>query len=334
MIDCFVFSGGGSSLFEFLGIMKSCLDKKPLIWENNKNIRSIYSTSAGSLIAYFFLLHTYGSISFDDICNYFINRSWNKLFSTTFIESIYQIYKYGGIFTYTTFRNIFIPILSAIPSTINITLNTTFLELYNITSVDVHFITFKCYTFETIDISYHSHPNLNIIQALYMSCALPGFFRPYIYENDIYIDGGFAMHYPWIECVKNNKNPLSVFSIHLAFPQHWEKSNDPIELTEKIEDIFYLLQHILQKLFMHIQKYPPISRTNNNNNLIVGTIFKPSFLREIIYYPPNEHSIISISLIQQILNDQESRRNRLSSGCVWMTDLINSSNNGNVALPS
>jgi len=57
--------------------------------------------------------------------------------------------------------------------------------------------------FECIDVSYKTHPNWILVDAIYMSCSVPIFFSPMILGNKCYIDGSLSMNYPLIKCIND-----------------------------------------------------------------------------------------------------------------------------------
>ena len=48
----------------------------------------------------------------------------------------------------------------------------------------------------TVDISYKSHPEMKIWEAVTISAAVPILFPPYLYEGQCLIDGGILNNYP------------------------------------------------------------------------------------------------------------------------------------------
>jgi predicted acylesterase/phospholipase RssA len=55
------------------------------------------------------------------------------------------------------------------------------------------------------------------MQALTMSCALPGIFMPIIIETQCFIDGGIMANYPVNYCVRDHTNKDEILGINCYF---------------------------------------------------------------------------------------------------------------------
>ena len=61
----------------------------------------------------------------------------------------------------------------------------------------------------TLEILHHTtHPDLTLVKALSMSCAIPLLFKPISYENKYYIDGGTVNNYPLNVMIENHNIDL------------------------------------------------------------------------------------------------------------------------------
>ena len=95
---------------------------------------------------------------------------------------------------------VFKPLLEAKDLSLNITLK----EFFEYSKIEFHLYTFDQNNFKTVDLSYKTHPNLSLTQAILMSCAIPGIFTPTIMDGGCYIDGGAMDNYPLGYCLQNN----------------------------------------------------------------------------------------------------------------------------------
>ena len=89
LIEHIVISGGGIILFPFYGYIRDSAKKG--LWDL-KNIKSIYGTSAGSLLATIILLN----MEWDVIDDYIINRPWKHIFQIQ-IEEFFSILEKKGL---------------------------------------------------------------------------------------------------------------------------------------------------------------------------------------------------------------------------------------------
>jgi len=81
--------------------------------------------------------------------------------------------------------------------------NMTLLELYNINKKKFISTSVCINTKEVIYISYENFPELRISDAVRMSTCFPFYYKPVIYNNKYYVDGGLINNYP-IDLFKDN----------------------------------------------------------------------------------------------------------------------------------
>ena len=72
--------------------------------------------------------------------------------------------------------------------------------------------------FESVDISYKTHPEWNVIEAVYASCSIPTIFSPIIEDDKCYIDGGFFNNYPLKKCLENVEERDTILGISIGNP--------------------------------------------------------------------------------------------------------------------
>jgi predicted acylesterase/phospholipase RssA len=190
-----VISGGGPSLLQYLSAIQN-LNKHNFI--DLTKIESIYGTSAGAIVG------TLLGLKFEDwdiINDYIIKRPWQELFHMK-INYIFDAYKNRGIYGKKIVEKIFKPLLSAKDLPLNINLR----DFYEYSKIELHFYSFEVNHFVTEDISYLTHPELELLDAILMSCAIPILLSPVIKENKCYIDGGVCVNYPLKYCIDQGRN--------------------------------------------------------------------------------------------------------------------------------
>lgn len=186
-----VCSGGGVTGFSFYGMLKACYFRK--MW-NFDDIETIYGTSVGSIFSVILALK-YDWKTIDD---YLIKRPWQNVFKFDLYSILDSLQKIG-IFGIKTIEDIFSPLFSGKDIPINVTMN----EFYNITNIEIHIFTTDVIKFELIDISYKTHPEWRLIDAVYSSCSIPIIFSPFIKDSKYYCDGGLLLNYPLDKCIEN-----------------------------------------------------------------------------------------------------------------------------------
>ncbi len=195
-----IINGGGPSGLISYGILRYLHDKE--FW-NIENIKSMYGTSIGALCCVFFSLK-YDMKYLDD---YIIKRPWDKVHNKINIDDVLNIFNMQGItniekFVSNTFKLLF--------EALNLNFDEiTMEEYYNYCKIELHFFTSEINNFKKVDLSYKSHGNLKLKDALCMSAAYPILFKPIYINDECYIDGGLFVNYPLIECIEEQKCELN-----------------------------------------------------------------------------------------------------------------------------
>jgi len=165
-IEHIVISGGGFTFFCFYGALKECHVQK--LWDFS-HIKTIYGTSAGSLLAVIIALQ----YDWEILDNFIIHRPWHNVFKTD-IYCILNSIQEKGMYDRKVLEKVLMPLFLGKDLSGDITL----LDLYNYSGIEIHMYTIEFETFDVIDISHKTHPDWQVIDAVYASCALPFLFKP------------------------------------------------------------------------------------------------------------------------------------------------------------
>jgi predicted acylesterase/phospholipase RssA len=179
-----VISGGGQTIVQSLGAIYHLSQQNYLSLDN---IETIYGTSAGAILGAILALR----FDFETVNNYLIKRPWHKIFPFN-IQLLLDAYSKKGFYDRQAFVHLFKPLFDVKDISLDITLK----EFYELTNVNLHVFAFEVTNLKKSDISYITHPDLPLLQALHMSCALPVVFSPVFLEGKCYIDGGMDCNYP------------------------------------------------------------------------------------------------------------------------------------------
>ena len=196
-----VIAGGGPIGLQFLGALEHLNETE--FWKI-EDIESIYATSIGTTIGAFICL----KYDWQTLNKYIIERPWHDAFKLNG-RQIFDAFYNKGLYDKKLAEIIFKPLLEAKDLSLSITLK----EFYEYSKIDFHLYTFELNKFETVDISYKSHPDLLLMQAITMSSALPGIFMPTILDNGCYIDGGVMSNYPLTYCLKEHTDPDEILGV-------------------------------------------------------------------------------------------------------------------------
>jgi len=196
-----VIAGGGPIGLQFLGTLEHLNEQE--FWKL-EDIESIYATSIGTFIGTCICL----KYDWQTLNTYLIDRPWHDAFKLNG-KQIFDAFYNKGLYDKKIIEIVFKPLLEAKDLSLNITLK----EFYEYSKIEFHFYAFELNTFETEDISYKTHPDLLLVQAIFMSSSLPGIFAPVCTNNNCYIDGGVMANYPLMHCLKDHPNSDEILGV-------------------------------------------------------------------------------------------------------------------------
>ena len=146
------------------------------LWQMEE-IKSIRCISSGSIVAVSLLLHA----DWEMLYNYYVNRPWGECM-TCLLTKI-------PLCTEELCTIMLEPLITAADLTIDV----TFKELHASTKKELRIIASEISeNLSPIEFSHKTHPNMKIIKACAVSCALFPFFRPVFMNKRVYLDGAFA----------------------------------------------------------------------------------------------------------------------------------------------
>jgi len=228
-----VISGGGTTGITFYTVLRELA--KNNFW-NIENIQTMYATSIGSLISVILCL----KYDWDIVDNFIIKRPWNDIFKFD-LYTILQVFDKRGIFSIDKFDDLFKPLFTGCDISTDITMK----DFYDINGIELHFFSTELNTFSSIDISYKTHPNMRVIEAVYCSCTLPVVFSPIFYENNCYVDGGILNDFPLNDCIENGAKAEEILAIK---KRNFLSKKNITEESSFFEYILSILQNVLVKI--------------------------------------------------------------------------------------
>lgn len=247
-----VISGGSYGGLIYYGVLKE-------LFKNNvidlDRIQTLYGTSVGTYLIVILLL----GYDWETIDDYLIKRPWHTIF-TFDMEHIVRSLQSGGILDKKPIYSVFDPLFKGK----DIPLNITLLEFYEKTQKEIHFFTTDLQELDTVDLSYKTHPEWKLMDAVYASGSLPIIFEPHYEETTekIYLDGAVLLNYPLNRCLADTQDYNHIMGIY-----HNDSSNSFVTKNVWKGNTFYkLLEYILMiiiKLWFRI-KY---KRTEYEKNI-------------------------------------------------------------------
>jgi predicted acylesterase/phospholipase RssA len=85
-------------------------------------------------------------------------------------------------------------------------MNITLENFYKYSNIELHMFAFEVNEFKIEDISYLTHPKLELFTAIQMTCCLPVLLAPVCLDDKYFIDGGIVCNYPLNYCINSGKN--------------------------------------------------------------------------------------------------------------------------------
>lgn len=238
-----VIAGGGVYGFTVYGALRE--SHKSNFW-NIHNIESIYGTSVGAIFATIFCF----KMDWDVLDDFVISRPWQNVFKIDMKNIVYSL-QTMGILNIKTIEDLFLPLLNAKDLPLDITMK----QFYEETKIELHLFTTELDEFELVDISYKTHPEWKLMEAIYASSSLPCLFSPLIKDNKTYCDGGFISNYPIHACFEKCENKDEIFGI----------KNEMYSLNKNLLENSTLFDYII-KLLISLVKKASIKKNYNIKN--------------------------------------------------------------------
>ena len=196
-----VFSGGAYRGIYMIGALNKLIKEEFIKLDE---IKTIHCVSVGSLIASCICL----KLDFNNLSEFVINKPWDKLFDFN-TEYLFKLTTSIGLYDINIFYDIYSNILKWKGLKKDITLK----ELFLLSNIELYIYSTNLYSWKKECFSYKTHPDLKLIEAVYMSSTLPCVFTPLFMNNTYYLDGGLINSYPLNECLDCSFNKNEILSI-------------------------------------------------------------------------------------------------------------------------
>lgn len=278
-----VISGGGPILIQILSAIQE-LEKNDFL--HLSEIESIYGTSAGALIGVILSLH----FDWETINDYIIKRPWQDVFPIK-VQNILEAYAKKGIFDNKTVEKCFKPLFLAKDISLQITME----EFFILTKVDLHMYSFEVNSYALHDISHSTHPDLPLLTAVQMTCAIPVLLTPVVIEDKCFMDGGIACNYPLHFCVNSGKSVDEI----LGFKNKY--SDNKSHINEESTLLDYILGFLFKAIF-------------NVNTLYT----QPQIKHEVIC----DASYLTFDILRNALSQIEIRKELFEKGKLSATQFL------------
>ena len=223
-----VISGGGPTGLMSYGSLK-LLNKRDL-W-NYDNIETIYGSSIGGLIGTLILL----DYEWEWLDDYLIKRPWNNAFNNLTNDMLSLILN-KGIDGKKVIEIFLKPLLLAKNMDTSITLR----EFYEKTKKELHLIGTEMNSINKLvleNISYKTYPDMKLVDALAITTAIPLMFKPVLYNDKCFLDGGIMNNLPVNVCL--NDTECSNDEV-LVLKNNWINTNNTINESSSFIEFLQL----------------------------------------------------------------------------------------------
>ena len=184
--------------FAHLGVLKKLADTKQL-----DSLEEISGSSAGGIVA---LLYIAARGNFERILNISLNIPIHKMIK----PDLKTLLKNYGLIPYQRIKDMLSEALrKLIPKKSDI----TFKELYYHFPVKLHIPAFCVNTGQTVYFSVDTHPDMSVLDVVYMTISIPFIFESYEYRDWRYVDGAFMETTPCAPFL-NKQDVLAIRLVH------------------------------------------------------------------------------------------------------------------------
>lgn len=198
MIDTLVLSGGGPSGVAYAGILKALTDYDIL---KRDELKCIITTSVGIIFAILYLLD-YTILQIEKIV---LETDLNKLLNTDDLEIDDLLVKFG-LFSNKQIGDSISSFIRHKTSKNDLTLR----ELYDLSNIKLIVKVYNVDKGKTEYFDYKNTSNIELTKLSMMTTAIPYFFQPVEYNDNLYVDGGLKGHFPIEVCESKHYLGLNV----------------------------------------------------------------------------------------------------------------------------
>jgi NTE family protein len=213
-IKYIVMSGAAYNGIDLVGILTELYEKK---YFKRADIKSVYGSSAGAIVLAIWMLDIDKDVLFDFI----IRKPWNKIYTFN-AGMLLELFANKGILDEKLIYEIMTPLLKSKDLSPEITLS----EFFAHTKIKLTLYTTHFNDWKGVSINSTSHPDLKLIDALYMSSAMPVIFKPIIMNNELYIDGAVTKHFPIKSAIDEGCKKDEILGIKVYRPEEHSANTD------------------------------------------------------------------------------------------------------------
>jgi predicted acylesterase/phospholipase RssA len=149
----------------------------------------------------------------------------------------------GGVIHCEKIKDMLIPLLLAYDIPLDITIKQA--HDRSSSNIELHIFSTNLENFKRVDFNVETFPDMPLMTACMLSCAVPPIFTVGVYENITYADGGLSDNFPLAALLENGSkpDPSTVLCINMAGPLNKYTVGSPL-----IDLMTYLINHVILKM--------------------------------------------------------------------------------------
>jgi NTE family protein len=307
-IQHLVISGGGVTGIKSFGILQHL--ELHDFWKID-NIQSIYATSAGAIVALLIAL----KFDWETINDYILLRRWHEAYPIG-IQLFFDAFSKKGILGDEIAVTFFKPFFLAK----DLSLEMTMKEFYEYSKIELHFFSLEVNSFQIENISYKTFPDLPVLKAIHMTCALPIIICPVILGEKCYMDGGVVNNYPLNVCME--EQGLEMDNEILAIKNDYNNETNA-ENNSHIKNESTILDYIMifiNKLIMNVDtegkqrsvKHEILCKTEHIRlDTLKSALYSADFRKELLNSGIETARLFLSQLEKDLENKQETENTNL-----------------------
>lgn len=233
-----VIGGGGPFGVSAFGALQYLHEKS--FW-NIKDIKTIYATSIGAIVAVYLSL----GYDYSYINEYIVKRPWEKIFQDIGFHNIFDLYENKGLID---MYPIIIKKFNILFEAKNLSIDINLKDFHEYSGIEFNFISCDANSFTRITISHKTYPDMKLMQALCITSAFPIIFTPIIIDDKCFIDGGIFSNYAVNICLEETGcRKEEILGI-----KKYQSPDENDFLVNKTSNIFDLLEKISINIYNRI----------------------------------------------------------------------------------
>jgi len=208
----------------------------------------------------------------------------------------------------------------------DLSLDVTMKEFYEYSKIDLHFFSLEVNSFQIENISYKTFPDLPVLKAIHMTCALPIIICPVILGEKCYMDGGVVNNYPLNVCMEEqglemDNNEILAIKNDYNNETSSEKNNSHIKIESTILDYIMIF---INKLIMNVDtegkqrsvKHEILCKTEHIRlDTLKSALYSADFRKELLN-SGIETARVFLSRLEKDLENKEEIKNTNLDGAV------------------